>query len=64
MKITHIEAATVEDATQQISELTASVHLIGDQIVVTYPDETQGVFVFLDTERVVQDYTIIPDGRL
>jgi len=60
MKIKYIEAATIEDARQQISELPARTYWAGDQVVVTYPDGRQEVFVFRNVVESKNSYVIRP----
>ena len=64
MKITYMEAITIEDATQQISELPAIEYQYGDQVIITYPNGEQIALVFRNTEQVYTDYIITPDGGL
>lgn len=64
MRVKFIEATTIEDARQQISELQAGGYQAGDKIVVAYPNRQQIVFVCRNMEQVENGYVITPDGGL
>ena len=64
MKVKFIKATTVEDATQQISELPMVEYQYGDQVIVTCPNGRQTVCVCRNMEQAENGYVITPDGGL